>query len=91
MGSEARTMSELRAHLIEKASTDEAFRARLFADPNAAIEEELNLKVPPGFTIEVHEDVADTSHLVLPPLARVREAELEKASAGRPRHIWNVP
>ena len=93
MGSEkTRTMSELREHLIEKASTDEAFRARLLADPNAAIKEELNLTVPPGFNIRVHEDVADTSHLVLPPLARLREAEIEQAAGGdKPKYIWDIP
>ena len=82
MDSATRTMTELRTHLVEKAATDEAFRARLLADPHAAIQEELGLTVPPGFTIEVHEDVEDTSHLVLPPVARLAEAELEQAAGG---------
>ena len=55
MDSETRSVTELREHLIEKATTDEAFRARLLADPNAAIQEELGVTVPPGFTIKVHE------------------------------------
>ena len=91
MGSEARTMSELREHLIEKATTDEDFRARLIADPNAAIKDELDLTVPAGFHIKVHEDVADTSHLVLPPLARIQETELRKAAGGEPKYFWEVP
>ena len=84
MDSEARSMTELREHLIEKAANDEAFRARLLADPNAAIEEELGLTVPAGLTIKVHEDLADTSHLVLPPVARLAEADMKRAAGGVP-------
>ena len=86
MDSETRSVTELREHLIEKATTDEAFRARLLADPHAAIREELGVTVPPGFTIKVHEDVADTSHLVLPPAARLAEAEMKRAAGGVPNY-----
>lgn len=82
MNTETRTMSELREHLVEKATTDEAFRARLLADPKAAIEEELGLTIPPGFTVKVHEEVEDTSHLVLPPLAALDDADLQRAAGG---------
>ena len=88
MDSETRSVTELREHLIEKATTDEAFRARLLADPNAAIEEELGVTVPPGFTIKVHEDVEDASHLVLPPAARLAEAEMEQAAGDTSRGAW---
>ena len=88
---DTKSMSELREHLIDKATTDEDFRARLIADPNAAIKDELNLTVPAGFSIKVHEDVADTSHLVLPPLARLEKAEIEKAAGGAPKYFWEVP
>ena len=60
---------EIRDHLIEKATVDAAFRAELMADPRAAIEAETGVIVPAGFVLEVHEDTADTSHLVLPPVA----------------------
>ena len=86
-----KSMSELREHLIDKATTDEDFRARLIADPNAAIKDELNLTVPAGFNIKVHEDVADTSHLVLPPLARLEKVEIEQAAGGTPKYFWEVP
>ena len=56
-----------RRRLVEKAVEDEAFRARLRADPKAAIEEELGLTQPPGLAVEVHEEGADTAHPVLPP------------------------
>lgn len=58
---------ERRRRLVEKAVEDEAFRARLLADPKAAIEEELGLTLPPSLAVEVHEEGVDTAHLVLPP------------------------
>ena len=82
MHSEARTMSELREHLSEKAAMDGAFRARLLSDPKAAVEEELGLTIPAGFTLKVHEDIPNTSHLVLPPLASLDESDLEQAAGG---------
>ena len=78
-----KTMGELREHLIEKATIDETFRARFIADPKAAIEDELGLALPDGYTIKVHEDAADISHMVLPPPAELAEAELAAASGGQ--------
>ncbi len=77
-----RTMGELREQVVERATVDEEFRARLLAEPKAAIEEELGVKIPDGFTVEVHEDVEDTSHLVLPPPASLGESELSRAAGG---------
>ena len=82
MQSEARTMNELREHLIEKAAMDGAFRARLLSDPKAAVEEELGLTIPADFTLKVYEDVPATTHLVLPPLASLDESDLEQAAGG---------
>ena len=91
MDSETRSVAELRERLVTKATTDEAFRARLLADPNAAIEKELGLAIPPGFKVKVHEDLENTSHLVLPPAACLAEAELAQASGGAVRSyrfVW---
>ena len=78
-----KTVGELRNHLIEKATADEEFRARLLSDPKAAVEEELGLTIPAGFNIVVHENVAaDTTHLVLPPSAKLGEASLQQAEGG---------
>ena len=78
------SFGEMRERLIEKATVDEAFRARLLADPRAAVEAETGVAVPAGFTLEVHEDTADTSHLVLPPPAdaALSEADLEQVAGG---------
>ena len=81
------TVGAMRERLLAKASEDETFRARLLADPKAAVQEELGLAIPAGFTIKVHEEAADTSHLVLPPLASLDEAELALAAGGA--DIWN--
>ena len=82
MSAETVTAGELRARLVEKAEADEAFRARLLADPKAVVEDELGLAMPPGFTIKVHEERADTSHLVLPPAAYLTDNDLEQAAGG---------
>lgn len=82
MSNETQTADELREHLIDKATTDEAFRAQLIADPKAAIKEELGLALPPGFNVKVHEEAPDTSHVVLPPSAALGEEELEQAAGG---------
>ena len=81
------TISEMRERLLEKAAGDEAFRARLLADPKAAVRDELGLEVPAGFSIEVHEEASDTSHLVLPPSAALGEAELGQVAGG---FIWDA-
>ena len=81
------TISEMRERLLEKAAGDEAFRARLLADPKAAVQEELGVEFPAGFSIEVHEEAADTSHLVLPPSAALGEAELGQVAGG---FIWDA-
>ena len=78
-----KTIGELREHLVEKATVDETFRAQLIADPKAAIKGELDLTIPDGYTVMVHEDVEDTSHVVLPPPAALAETELEAAAGGQ--------
>ena len=76
------TATELRERLVGKAAADEEFRARLLADPTRVVEKELGLTIPDGFSIKVHEDRGDTSHLVLPPPAWLAEADMETAAGG---------
>ena len=82
MADETMTVSALRKQLIEKATSDSEFRSRLMADPKTAIEAETGVIVPSEFNVEVHEDTADTSHLVLPPPAQLGEADLAQAAGG---------
>ena len=78
------SVSEMRARLIEKATADETFRARLLAEPRAAIQSETGVSLPAWFHVEVHEDTADTGHLVLPPAAdaRLADADLAQVAGG---------
>ncbi len=82
MDEKTMTISELREHLIEKSTVDSEFRSQLMADPKAAIKAETGVTVPSGFNIEVHEETADTSHLVLPPSANLGEADLVHVAGG---------
>ena len=76
------TIDELRDRLVERAAHDEGFRARLLADPNSAVESELGLRIPEGFSVVVHEENDSTGHVVLPPSSRLDDADLEQVTAG---------
>jgi len=80
------TATELKDRILSKAEEDGEFRARLIADPKAAISSEIGATLPDGFDVAVHEDSATTAHLVLPPSPKLTEAELE-AVAGA--NLWN--
>ena len=76
------TATELKTRILNRAAEDGDFRARLIADPRAAISAETGTTIPDGFDVVVHEDGATTAHLVLPPSPELTEAELEKAAGG---------
>lgn len=84
----AKTHEEIRAELIDKATQDERFRARLLDEPKAAINEALGIDLPDSVTVHVHEDTATTAHLVLPPSPALGEAELAGVAAG---HVIRDP
>ena len=76
------TATELKNRILSKAEEDGDFRARLMADPKAAIVAETGTTVPDGFDVLVHEDSATTAHLVLPPASALTEAELAAVAGG---------
>ena len=76
------TQSELMQQLIDKAEEDTDFRARLIADPNAALKEVFNVDVPADFRFVVHQDNARTAHLVLPASSELNDAQLQQAAGG---------
>ena len=84
------TATELKTRILNKADEDVDFRARLIADPKAAISAETGVTIPDGFDVAVHEDSATTAHLVLPPSPELTEAELEKVSGGGAQ-VWIPP
>ena len=82
------TATELKAQIMTKATVDGEFRARLIADPKAAISAETGAAIPEGFAVVVHEDSATTAHLVLPPSPKLTEAELHTAAGGHHTGLW---
>lgn len=76
------TATQMRTNLVERATSDEAFRARLLADSRAAIQEEYGITVPPNMNVVVHEEDGQTAHVVLPRSKRLTEAELQAAAGG---------
>lgn len=53
--------------LIARAQHDHAFRQALIADPKRTLESVLGVILPDNVVIQVHEQTAQTIHLVLPP------------------------
>ena len=82
MGEKTMTIGALRSHVIEKATVDNDFRSQLIADPKAAIKAETGVTVPEQFNIQVHEDTPNTSHLILPPSAKLGETDLVHVAGG---------
>ena len=74
------------AKVVAKAWSDEAFKARLLADPYAALNE-AGVEVPAGVTakVKVVENTSDTVHLVLPPPppeGELTDEDLDKVAGG---------
>ena len=76
------TPNEMRMKIVDKATADEAFRARLLGDPKGALERELGVTIPASLSIEVHEESAGTAHLVLPPDSKLNESDLRAVTGG---------
>lgn len=72
--------------IIALAAKDSAFRKRLIADPQATLEKEFGLKLPPGVKLQVHEEGESVRHLVLPKApskqAELSDDQLEAAAGG---------
>lgn len=64
----------LQKEMIHRAVTDEEFRRKLLADPNAALEELGGKPLPEGYRLKVIEnDPAYTATYVLPDLVKKEE------------------
>ena len=74
--------NEMKYRILHKAEQDSEFRARLIADPKAAIRDEVGQPLPDDLEVVVHENTATTVHLVLPPSPAISEAELEGVAGG---------
>jgi hypothetical protein len=52
--------------IIQRAWEDPEFKAALLAEPRLTLERELGVTFPPDLQIFVHEENANTLHLILP-------------------------
>ena len=82
MAREFQTFEDFNNYVRNKAVEDDEFRSRLLADPRAVIEDELDLSIPDGLDIQVHEDTATTSHFVIPPSAKLAEEDMRAVAGG---------
>jgi hypothetical protein len=79
--------AEIERRLVERGLEDASFRQKLLADPRAAIEDELETRLPEE--VRVVEETAETIYLVLPP-ATSRAAEQGKGELSD-RELETVP
>jgi hypothetical protein len=59
--------AEIERRLVERGLEDASFRQKLLADPRAAIEDELETRLPEEVREVAVEETAETIYLVLPP------------------------
>lgn len=81
----------LETRIVEKASTDPAFRTRLLDDPRDALADFLGVTLPEAITITVLEEQPGQHYLVLPPAPTDLDAlpldDLELALVGGGRTL----
>ena len=83
MTQQFQTIEEFNDYMRNRAVEDQEFRSRLLADPKAVIEEVLDMSIPDGFSVQVHEESATTAHMVIPPSAALAEQDMHAvAGAG---------
>ena len=80
--------AEVKAHIAMKAAEDDEFRARLVADPRAALEEETGLRLPDDYRLHVHEESATDAHMVLPPKPELSRQQLDRIAGGTFVAAW---
>ena len=82
------TAQEMEKTVLDKASEDADFRARLLSNPKDAIQQAVGVTVPDGFTIKVHEADSTTAHLVLPSNSKLSSADLSAVGGGT--HVYGT-
>ena len=83
------TRQSLINKLVTKTQADKDLRNRLLTDPNSVLKEVLNVELPEGFKVMVHEEDARTAHLVLPPPAELTDEQLQQAAGGVCDFFWD--
>ena len=65
-----------------KATEDEAFRARLLADPKGTVAAETGVEFPADYTLHVHEETATDAHMILPTTSQLSPEDLQAVTGG---------
>ncbi|WP_055105737.1 NHLP leader peptide family RiPP precursor [Paenibacillus ihumii] len=73
----------LQTQIIQKAWQDPSFKAKLLADPKAAIQEALGVIIPDHIKVKAVEESSDEFYLVLPP----NPSEVIKSDI-KPNAVW---
>ena len=81
------TEMEIRAYIMLRATEDDAFRARLMADPKGTVEAETGITFPAEYTFHVHEETATDAHMILPMRLELSLQDLEAVTAGDGWHL----
>ncbi len=73
------------AKAVARAWADAEYKAKLLSNPHAALAEQ-GVEIPPGTSVKVMENTADTQHVVLPvapgDAGELSAEELEKVAGG---------
>ena len=69
-----------------RATEDEAFWARLLADPKGVVEAETGVSFPADYTLHIHEETATDAHMILPTSGQLSPEDLQAVAGG-----WNWP
>ena len=74
--------SDVEAMIAERIAADPAFRDTLLADPRAVLSEVVDVDIPEGVHIVLHEESLTQIHLTIPSSADLSEADLELVAGG---------
>ncbi|MFZ4509339.1 MAG: hypothetical protein ACOYNJ_00145 [Candidatus Nanopelagicales bacterium] len=76
------TRSEVEAIIAERIAADPAFRDTLLADPRAVLSEVVDVNIPEGVQIVLHEESLTQIHLTIASSGSLTESDLELVAGG---------
>ena len=80
--------SDVEAMIAERIAADPAFRDTLLADPRAVLSEVVDVDIPEGVHLVLHEESLTQIHLTIPSSGNLTESDLELVAGGG---VWGPP